>query len=108
MATEQTFLLPELILTGSLFSTTCLGSFLGSFFPQVCIFNNFPASFLGSFRFVFGSQSCVFNNFLGSFFKKGILFNFPLYNRRIMVSFCAPISASRCYDSCLPPALKLL
>ena len=38
-------------------------------FPQVCIFNNFPASFLGSFRFVFGGRSFVFSNFLGSFFK---------------------------------------
>jgi hypothetical protein len=36
-----------------LFSTTWPGSFLGLFFQQERIFNNFPASFLGSFGFVF-------------------------------------------------------
>jgi hypothetical protein len=58
------------------FSITSIGSFSGSFFPQLRIFNNFSASFFGSFRFVFGSRSFVFNNLSGSFLKKGILFCF--------------------------------
>ena len=62
----------------SLFSTICSGSFLGSFFPQLRVFNNFSASFLGSFRFVFGGQTFVFYNFSGSFSKKGILFYFSV------------------------------
>jgi len=36
-----------------LFSTTWPGLFLGLFFPQLRIFNSFPASFLGLFGFVF-------------------------------------------------------
>jgi hypothetical protein len=60
----------------SLFSTIWPGSFLGSFFPQERVFNNFSASFLGSFRFVFWYRSFVINNFSGSFLKKGILFYF--------------------------------
>jgi hypothetical protein len=59
-----------------LFSTTWPGSFLGSFFPQERIFNNFPASFSGSFMASHVVLSCVFNNFPGSFLKKGILFLF--------------------------------
>jgi hypothetical protein len=52
---------------------------LGSFLPQLCVFNNFSASFLGSFRFVFGHRSFIFNNLSGSFFKKVFFF-----------CFCAP------------------
>jgi hypothetical protein len=48
----------------------------GSFFPQVRVFNNFPASFSGSFLAIYVAFPCVFNNFSGSFFKKGILFYF--------------------------------
>jgi hypothetical protein len=59
-----------------LFSTTWPGSFLGSFFPQVRVFNNFSASFFGSFSVRFSRRSFVFNNFFGSFSKKGILFCF--------------------------------
>jgi hypothetical protein len=52
-----------------LFSTTWLGLFLGLFFPQELIFNNFPALFLGLFGFVFQARSFIFNNFSGLFLK---------------------------------------
>jgi len=63
----------------SLFPTTWPGSLSGSFFPQVCVFNNFSASFSGSVRFAFEARPFVFNNFSGSFLKKGILFCFFIF-----------------------------
>ena len=48
------------------------GFVLGSFFQQVRIFNNFPASLLGSFGFVFSGRCFVINNFPASFFKKRV------------------------------------
>jgi len=48
----------------------------GSFFSQVCVFNNFSASFSGSYSAIHVVFPCVFNNFSGSFLKKGILFCF--------------------------------
>jgi len=59
-----------------LVSTRWLGSFSGSFFPQVRVFNNFSASFSGSFLAIHVALPFVFNNFSGSFLKKGILFCF--------------------------------
>jgi len=38
-----------LFFRGPLLSAKCSGLFLGSFFPQLPIFNNFPALFSGSF-----------------------------------------------------------
>jgi len=60
-----------------LFSTTSVALFLALFFPQLRVFNNFPALFSGLFRFVFSGQTFIFNNFSALFLKKGILFCFP-------------------------------
>ena len=84
----------RLIFCGYLFSTIWPGSFLASFFPQLPVFNNFPASFFGSFRFVFGSQPCVFNNFLGSFLKKRVFLSHLSQKARKLVLF-VPSSTRR-------------